>query len=531
MRRICQVLAVILIVAAVGVTGVSGERLAAVEFSFFPPQEDSLDVLLLIPQWLMEEMVEITEYDCVPVVYSYEELVRRRLLRKGEELAIRDLQKLGVQDDFDFVLIGTVTVVVGSGLVVTASLLDLETGVAIETGSLHTESLAIDEVRERAPELARSLIGLERSTASVPPVAEITVVTERIGLIHSPTALDLYLGEDVQLDATRSYDSDGEILSYEWDLDGDGEPDQYLVGVAALGLTEEAGQKQVTLTVTDNEGMRSTATLQAAVLPQSWEDVLRTENLKPVAIFRVRTAEGTPLERQAFLGEPLEYEASLSYDLDGQIVEYAWDLNGDGVADHKEQRFTTSLISGNAGSAHIVLTVTDNLGATGIAEQDLEICSMLYEEHLRSLNLPPIPVLDIHRASHLVSAAGGLYRVFLGEDVTLSASRSYDPDGEIVAYEWDLNADGRVNERRVEVRSQSLTSEPGQRVILLRLKDDLGAMSEEQVTIAVLDYPARDIVGHWLRAKAMPFLRGVLMVVLGLGLLAGVGYLIWYYGI
>jgi hypothetical protein len=72
-----------------------------------------------------------------------------------------------------------------------------------------------------------------------------------------------YTGESgtaITLDASGSYDPDGEIVSYEWDLDNDGYYDE-ITSVAEMPYTWYAGYGgTITLRVTDNDGLTATDT-------------------------------------------------------------------------------------------------------------------------------------------------------------------------------------------------------------------------------------------------------------------------------
>lgn len=79
---------------------------------------------------------------------------------------------------------------------------------------------------------------------NTPPTAQFT---------FSPSSPVLY--EDIAFDGSASSDSDGEILLYEWDFTGDGEPEHVstLPDDAAYVYTTN-GTKEVTLTVVDDLG-------------------------------------------------------------------------------------------------------------------------------------------------------------------------------------------------------------------------------------------------------------------------------------
>jgi PKD repeat protein len=86
----------------------------------------------------------------------------------------------------------------------------------------------------------------------VAPTASFTV---------SPTEPEV--GETVTFDASASTDSDGSIASYEWDVDGDGTTDA--TGQTNTTSYDAAGDYDVTLTVTDDEGATGTSSQTVSV--------------------------------------------------------------------------------------------------------------------------------------------------------------------------------------------------------------------------------------------------------------------------
>ena len=83
--------------------------------------------------------------------------------------------------------------------------------------------------------------------ADKPPVASFTLSTT------TPA-----VGANVHLDASGSTDPDGPIVSYLWDVDGDGKPDGK--GVTFDVSYPTAGARPITLTVGDAAGARSSRT-------------------------------------------------------------------------------------------------------------------------------------------------------------------------------------------------------------------------------------------------------------------------------
>lgn len=73
------------------------------------------------------------------------------------------------------------------------------------------------------------------------------------------------VGERVTFDASASTDSDGQIVRYEWDFDGDGKPDA--VGKIVEWTFTRAGDFAVKLTVTDSDDLQNSLTKTVPVRP------------------------------------------------------------------------------------------------------------------------------------------------------------------------------------------------------------------------------------------------------------------------
>lgn len=143
-------------------------------------------------------------------------------------------------------------------------------------------------------------------------------------------------GLDLVVDATASHDTDGTVVSYDWDF-GDGTT---ATGVAATHTYAAGGPRTVRLTVTDNDGGVAVSENQiTAVGP----------NVDPTAAFTSAVQDLT-----------VAFDGSTSVDPDGQIVDHVWDL-GDGTA---ATGATVSHTYAAAGEYTVTLTVTDDRSGT-----------------------------------------------------------------------------------------------------------------------------------------------------------------------
>ncbi|HYF26454.1 MAG TPA: PKD domain-containing protein [Baekduia sp.] len=259
-------------------------------------------------------------------------------------------------------------------------------------------------------------------------------------------------------------DSSGDIVRYRWDLDADGSFDDAR-GDNAERAYRKAGDVKVGLRVTDRRGRTSKAYVTVQV----------RDNQAPVAVLDV--------PETVRITTDVTLHADDSWDPDGDIVRYEWDVDGDGVwtagGDHAEVRFT-------APGVHTVgLRVVDDRGAVTEAVRTILVT---HKDPVAKATLP--------------SSAG------LGKEVALDGSRSYDPDGEVASYGWDVGADGVIDAegRRVPWRFAT----PGKQPVRLVVRDQWGAEAtyDASVTVtnaasvAVITSPALPVAGDDLTFDA-----------------------------
>jgi len=115
-----------------------------------------------------------------------------------------------------------------------------------------------------------------------------------------------------------------------------------------------------------------------------------------------------------------------------------------------------------------------------------------------------------------VADAGGTYYGGVNDTVTLDASNSYDPDGEIAKYEWDANNDGTYD---IEGAKISITyPEVGNYTAKLRVTDNGGKTSVDTANIII----SQDYVPQHDERDLTPF---IVAIVLSIAILAiGVVY-------
>ncbi len=169
---------------------------------------------------------------------------------------------------------------------------------------------------------------------------------------------------------------------------------------------------------------------------------------------------------QINVGEAVNFDARDSTSPDATIItQYSWDF-GDGSDATTTQGLTHHVFS-TPGSFDVVVTVTNDQGGTDTARW--------------TINVNSLPVCDV------------LYPAFakVGETIILDGSGSYDPEGGVLAYSWDLDYNSDSDEDgdpRNDVDSTSdsmeiLINESGVIEGALTVTDDKGA--EHKAAFAV----------------------------------------------
>jgi len=175
-------------------------------------------------------------------------------------------------------------------------------------------------------------------------------------------------------------------------------------------------------------------------------------NKPPVASFTANPLSGVaPLT--------VSFNALSSYDPDGTIVEYRWDF-GDGTVGYGQQVTHTYY---NPGIYYPVLTVTDDCKAVSKASPvTIQVIA----------NKPPVACFTL--------------QWWWQEDVViaqLDPRCSYDPDGQIVEYRWQIDGYQRVYTYPYVLRV--IFYYEGTYTISLTVKDNLGATATSTKTFYV----------------------------------------------
>ena len=153
---------------------------------------------------------------------------------------------------------------------------------------------------------------------------------------------------NVSFSPQGSFDSDGSIASYRWDFgNGASSPSP-----SPSYIYQNPGSYTAVLTVTDNDGLQSSAIVPVIVSAT----VIPTGNIAPTANASADVRSGSaPLV--------VNFSSTGSFDPDGTITSYAWNF-GDGSSSVGPAPAKTYSEPGNYSAR---LTVTDNSGAVSSA--------------------------------------------------------------------------------------------------------------------------------------------------------------------
>lgn len=302
------------------------------------------------------------------------------------------------------------------------------------------------------------------------PIAVIAIGAEED--IGTGSSLKGSIKTKFSFDATESINVDGSTdnLDYSWNF-GDG------VTSSQSTVTHSFSEQRtftVTLTVRDED--------DSTVMDQTSVNIL-IEGMDPVIRGITVTPEGDKLET------PLKVDISVdAFDEDGEITfikAWYYDLNdtaealGEIIAQSTEFQMTidTKGKTGETLEYGFAVEVTDDDSNEVSSSDFLDSASIPTLEVTNGPNETPVAGISVDRTS-----------VYVGEPVSFS-STSYDTDGEIVNYWWDIEGDGFWNNEPTEEASfeyEFSQVHPEGIEVQLKVEDDAGATDpSETLTIFV----------------------------------------------
>ncbi len=279
-------------------------------------------------------------------------------------------------------------------------------------------------------------------------------------------------------------DEDGRIIRWEWDFTDDGVYDRTSSSNGtATWVYNVPGMYTARLRVTDSGSIPGNDT-------DSINVQVHELNLPP------QVSVGSRIDTYALMS--IEFRPSAS-DPDGKIVEYSWDFEDDGTVDQSSHDTGSAAhVYERQGTFKAKLTVTDD-GPL------IKSASTLYTVVVKAENQPP------------AADAGADLLAEVGQAVRVSGNGS-DPDGQIVLYQWDFDADGEFDLGNV-ASGVGLTvyDHAGIFELTFQVKDDAGATARDSIKVTVSDPPK-------VVAPTKPLIEIGLgfFLAIGLGLGAGV---------
>ena len=263
---------------------------------------------------------------------------------------------------------------------------------------------------------------------------------------HSP--FEPEAGEFVEFDASASHDPDGEIDQVWWDF-GDGEA---VIGNIVHHVFQEPGDYTLTLTISDQSG---------AVTSLVETFVVYKPQTTPVAAFTwVPVSEGgSRLQRALRAGDRILLDATTSHDPDGEIAEYSWDVQSDGVFDRTtaEPRIVVDPLP--SGTWPVTLRIVDQAGNSDAVMRVMTI------EELK----PPEARFDFSPATPAIG------------DPIRFIDTSIGWDGTILSWEWDFG-DGHTSREREAIHRYQIS---GDYQVRLTVRDSEGLHDTLLQTLAV----------------------------------------------
>jgi PKD repeat protein len=306
--------------------------------------------------------------------------------------------------------------------------------------------------------------------------------------VHCP--VDLTVTDPDGLVMNRSENQVPDAMYYKWDFDEDGQLETKI-------WIPERKQGLYSIQVIPEPGANASDTFTLTVSPmeQKW-------GYTPIDIAQNVTISNIPAEPYTFefkqrMGTNISYTGTVSgYMLDTVNLTAALSTENGSPLFGK----TVNFMIGNQS----VSAVTD---VNGLATASLtlnQIYSGLYDiEYGFGGDTDYLPYYDYQLfVIPPVADAAGPYTGTEGSPVTLNGSGTYDPEGKVISYEWDLDNDG-VYDDATGVTPAYIWNDDYSGSIGLRVTDAGGTISEATTTVTINNVPPT--------VEAGPNISGVLI--------------------
>lgn len=280
-------------------------------------------------------------------------------------------------------------------------------------------------------------------------VGKRTVSAPQNPIITTPTrTINLTAPVTIKFDGTKALTTrpDVSALSYEWDF-GDGSKAR---GNTQTHTYSELGDFTVTLKIAAKN--KQTAKEETIEFSQ---DVTIANVLANIVI------KADPKEGPAPL--TVTFDASDTSSENGEITDFAWDLDGNGEFDDATDSITSYTYE-KIQNYTVGLRVTDSSGQT--ADSTIEIKATAPDD--------PIPVIAID--------GGDLQNLVAGAAYVFNGTQSTSPKGTIETYSWEFS-DGTTAKTRTVKHT---FSETGEYDVTLKITDSARKTAERTVKVTVV---------------------------------------------
>lgn len=248
-------------------------------------------------------------------------------------------------------------------------------------------------------------------------------------------------------------DADGYLVKYEWDYDGDGTFETLSTTTGEATWTYQSiGVNNAVLRVTDNDGGQDNDTVKVTVV----------EGNDPPTADAGKDKQVHAMDLVTFVG--------IGKDLDGKIVKYEWDFNGDKKYDWSSTKNgTTTWIYTIPDTYYATFRVTDDGALPANATATIKVLVFAADK-------PPVAKAGVDLTVHALET----FRV---------KGTGYDVDGKVIKYSWDFNGDHNPD-RESPITGETLWTydTPGVYTATLTVTDnaELPATGSDSIRITVL---------------------------------------------
>ena len=225
-------------------------------------------------------------------------------------------------------------------------------------------------------------------------------------------------GTEIQLNASKSYDPDGDEITFLWSGDT-----EYMRRITSsrpyFKVPDDALEGTVyylTVTVTDPYGATGSADTKVVVLPP--DPINQPPYVEVVSSFEVEAGESIKID-------------AIVYDPDGDPFKIQWTGSGANFLSTRlsENTVFTAPIDALGGTTYdLIIRAEDDKGAASTAFVTITI---------KKSNTPP--VIDLSDSFTYVP----------GEELILYATKSYDPDGDDLKYSWVIEGKGALSDNTI----------------------------------------------------------------------------------